>query len=367
MLKVLYLLNHAGKAGTESYVYSLIQRLNNKRIKAYFAYNEEGLLVDRLKELGVETFQITMRNPFDLKAVWQINKLCRKLDIDLIHTHYLRENYISLLSRLINPKVKVIYTNHFILRNNAVQRLFNRLLTPLEYKMIAVCNNGKKMLISNGVKESRIDVIFNGVDPSDWQEPVKSTMREELGIGEDEFVFLCASRFAHDKGHKYLVDSIALLKRMTDRSFKFVLAGDGPLLDDVKKQVKQLELTDDIIFAGFRKDIKNLFYGSDVYVNSSQHEALSFLIIEAMASGLPVIVTDMGGNRDIVNPETDCGLMVEYNNPDSMAGAMLKLMNDDALRKHFSINALKAVNDKFNLDKKVDETYNLYESAFKKG
>jgi glycosyltransferase involved in cell wall biosynthesis len=366
VLKVLYLLNHAGKAGTERYVYSLIDRLNNNKIKAYFAYNEEGLLVERLKNIGVETFRIKMRSPFDLKAVWELNRLCRKLGIDLIHTHYLRENYISLLSRLINPRVRVMYTNHFILRNNAVQRVFNRLLTSLEAKIIAVCNNGKKMMVSNGIKKSRIEVIFNGVDLNDWSEPVKSTMRQELLIGEAEFVFLCASRFAHDKGHRFLVNSVAELKKMTDRPFKCVLAGDGPFFEDVKHQVEEMKLKDDIIFAGFRKDIKNFFYGSNLYVNSSEHEALSFLIIEAMASGLPVIATDMAGNGDIVNPETNCGILVEYNNPRSMAEAIFKLMNDEELMKRFRENALKAVREKFNLDKIVDETYNLYEVSCKK-
>ena len=76
--------------------------------------------------------------------------------------------------------------------------------------------------------------------------------------------------------------------------FTLVLAGDGPLLEPTKAQVQELGLEDCVKFIGFRKDIKNLYKGSDLYVNSSQHEALSFLIIEAMAAGLPVIATDMG-------------------------------------------------------------------------
>ena len=67
MIRVLYLLNHAGKAGTERYVQTLIEKLNNKRIKAYFAYNEDGLLVERLRSIGVETYRIPMKNPLILK------------------------------------------------------------------------------------------------------------------------------------------------------------------------------------------------------------------------------------------------------------------------------------------------------------
>ena len=85
-------------------------------------------------------------------------------------------------------------------------------------------------------------------------------------------------------------------------------------------------------FIGFRKDIKNLYKGADLYVNSSQHEALSFLIIEAMAAGLPVIATDMGGNSDIVNDEAGCGMLVEYDNPDSMAVAIEVLSGGPGFR-----------------------------------
>lgn len=365
MLKVLYLLNHAGKAGTERYVETLVQKLNNNGIKAYFAYNEEGLLVERMKELGVECFRIEMKNPFDIKAVIKLNKLCRKLGIDLIHTQFLRENYIALLSKLLNPGIKVFYTNHFILYNNAVLRMTNRMLNPLRSTIIAVCNKGRDMMISNGVDGRKIKVIFNGVDINYWGERIESSLREEFGIGQDEFVFLCASRFAHDKGHKFLINSVAELKKMTDRKFKCVLANDGPLFEECKNQVKELGLEKDVIFTGFRKDIKNLIYGSDLYINSSEHEALSFAIIEVLACGIPVIATNMAGNGDIINDETNCGMLVEYNDSKGLAAAINRVMGDKQLQKTFSENAQKAVKEKFNLDKVATETYNLYRISCK--
>ncbi|WP_010246062.1 glycosyltransferase [Acetivibrio cellulolyticus] len=365
MLKVLYLLNHAGKAGTERYVETLVEKLNNDKIKAYFAYNEEGLLVERLKELGLDTYRIEMKNPFDIKAVIELNNLCRKLDIDLIHTQFLRENYIALLSKLLNPKVKVFYTNHFILYNNKFLRITNRMLNPLRSTIIAVCNKGKDMMISNGVDGKKIKVIFNGIDVNYWAEKIESTMRKEFGIGEDEFVFLCASRFANDKGHKFLINSVAELKKLTDRKFRCVLANDGPLFEECKNQVRELGLENDVIFTGFRKDIKNLIYGSDLYINSSEHEALSFAIIEVLACGIPVIATNMAGNGDIINDETNCGILVEYNNSKGLAEAVNRIMSDKDLQRMLRENALKTVKEKFNLDKVAAETYNLYRESCK--
>jgi L-malate glycosyltransferase len=87
---------------------------------------------------------------------------------------------------------------------------------------------------------------------------------------------------------------------------------------------------------------------------------LSFLIIEALASGLPAIVTDMGGNRDIVNDQTGCGILVKYNDPENMAQAICRVMDDKVLLETMKYNAAKAIDEKFNLVKMIEHTYNLY-------
>ena len=236
-------------------------------------------------------------------------------------------------------------------------------MTRLQYRIIAVCNKGKDMLIENGNKASIIKVIFNAVDPEYWKKSEPSSLRQELSISDQDFVILCASRFAHDKGHAYLVKTIHALKSMTALPFKCVLAGDGPLLEETKNQVKALNLESDILFTGFRADIKNLFNGSDLYFNASEHEALSFLIIEALASGLPVVATDMGGNRDIVNDETQCGVLVEYNNAESSAVKIKHVMEDKELLENLKKNAFKAVENRFNINKAALDTYEVYEST----
>ena len=364
MLKVLYLLNYAGKAGTERYVETLVKYLNGEKIQAYFAYNEGGLLVERMQALGVPVRQLEMRRRFDRKAAKALAQLCREWEIDVVHCHYLREHYTALLAKKYNPHIRVVYTNHFVLANDMVTRLSNRWMDKRQDQMIAVCNKGRQQLIANGWSGERIQVIFNGVDPAAWAGTrADSTLRAELGLPEDRFVMLCASRFAHDKGHKYLINSLKRLTEISDVPFTMVLAGDGPLLEPAQAQVKALGLEEQVKFIGFRKDIKNLYKGSDLYVNASEHEALSFLIIEAMAAGLPVIATDMGGNRDIVNDKTGCGLLVEYDNPESMARAMKQLMENPALLAHCRDNAKKAIEETFEIHKLALDTYRVYEKA----
>ena len=129
--------------------------------------------------------------------------------------------------------------------------------------------------------------------------------------------------------------------------------------------MKELGLEDCVKFIGFRKDIKNLYKGSDLYVNSSRHEALSFLIIEAMAAGLPVIATDMGGNSDIVNDRAGCGLLVEYDNPESMASAMKRYLEEPDFTARCRERALATIEEKFEFHKMAAATCGVYEKALR--
>ena len=368
MMNVLYLLNFAGKAGTERYVESLVKYLSaDGLIRPFFAYNQGGLLVERLEGLGVPCRRVEMRRRFDKQAARDLAALCAEWGIDLVHCHYLREHYTALLAKKYRPGLRVVYTNHFVMANDFVTRFTNRIMDKRQDQIIAVCTRGKEQLIANGWSAERIQVIFNGVDPAAWAgSRADSSLRSELGLEEDRFVMLCASRFAEDKGHKYLIDSVKRLAGRTDRPFTLVLAGDGPLLEPSREQVKRLGLEGQVKFIGFRKDIKNLYKGSDLYVNSSLHEALSFLIIEAMAAGLPVIATDMGGNSDIVNDEAGCGLLVEYDNPDSMAGAMKRFLEEPELLETCRRRALETIAEKFEVHKMARATFGVYEKALER-
>lgn len=367
-MNVLYLLNYAGKAGTERYVETLVKYLSaDGRVNPFFVYNEGGLLVERMEAMGVPVRQLTMASRFDRKAARELAALCDEWDIDLIHCHYLRENYIAMLAKSYNKKIRVIYTNHFVLANNMVTRLSNRLLDKRQDQMIAVCNIGKDQLVKNGWSPEHIRVIFNAVDMEAWAgDRSDSTLRDELGIPEDRFVMLCASRFAHDKGHTYLIRSLKRLTEISDVPFTMVLAGDGERMEPTRALVKELGLTEDQVkFIGFRKDIKNLYKGADLYINSSQHEALSFLIVEAMAAGLPAIITDMGGNSDIIKGVQDGGLLVTYDDPESMAGAMKRFLEDGALLNVCKANALVNIEARFEVYKMCAATFEAYQAAVK--
>ena len=359
-LKILYLINHAGKAGTEKYVYNLVKTYNGVNADCYFAYSEPGLLLEQMEELGIPCFQLTMKNPFDIKAAKALAAYCREHKIDVIHTQYPRENYIAILSKRYYPKVRVVYTCHLTLKNSLPWRITNRIFTKHNHRIISVCNKGKELLIGNGVSADKIVVVFNGIIPSETVEK-NVEKRQEFGIDPDTFVITTLARYHIAKGLDYFTDSVNELKKMTDKKFVVLYVGDGELFDEVKTQIETLGLTNEIRQLGFRRDSQEILAMSDLYVNSAKcFEALSFAIVEALDHALPIVATDVGGNSDIVNDETNCGILVEYGDTKAMATAIKTMIEDEEGYRAFSENARKAALSRFNLEELLKETFRYY-------
>ncbi|NLH00335.1 MAG: glycosyltransferase, partial [Clostridiales bacterium] len=190
-MNVLYLINYAGKAGTEKYVENLVLILGKDKITPFFAYNIEGELSQKMREASVPSFQIDMGKRAVFSAAKKLAGYCRKNNIDVIHAQYPRENIIALMSKMYYGKPKVVMTNHLTLRTEGlsgkVWRILNRHFTPKNHRIIAVCNEGRDIMIENGVMPERIAVIFNGIEPAEV--PLRSdAIRKELDLSSDCFV-----------------------------------------------------------------------------------------------------------------------------------------------------------------------------------
>lgn len=361
-MKVLYLLNYAGKGGTEKYVRDLVGEYHGKKAECFFAYNEEGLLLEQLRTLGVKCFHIPMKSVFDIGAARSVAKLCKEHGIDVVHTQFPRENYIAVLAKLFNKKIKVFNTSHLIMHQGGVWKILNKILSPYNERVFAVCNCGKDTLVSNGVKAERIEVVLNGIR---FPENTEKTLRKELSIPEETFVISALTRYSAEKGLHFLVDTINEMKKRNVSGFKFVIAGDGVMYDEITGKIDALGLRDAVHQIGYRNDTANVLASSDMFVNLSSTEALSFAIIEALSHGLPVVATDVGGTGDIINRETACGTLVEYGNVSACADAIIKLMDDKQNYSLCSENAIKAVKDRFDIQKVFDTVFSRYEESLK--
>lgn len=358
-MNVLYLINFAGQGGTERYVLSLAQGLQGqKNIKAYLAYNEDGLLRERMEEMGAPVFRVGMPGRFSLKSAKSIARLCCEHRIDVIHTQFLRENYLALMSKFFYKKPRVVYTNHIIQANDPLTRHTNRILSRNQHAVIAVCTPGREQLIRNGIPSGKIWLIHNGVDPADWQRLPGSTVRQEAGVPDGVPVILFAARFTEEKGHSALLDA---LSGLGDTPYHVLLAGDGELRGDTEKRAAESGLAERLTFLGFRNDMRAVMSATDICVNASSTEACSFSILESLAMGIPQAVADAGGNSDLIDGQN--GILFSRNDPDALTNALRLLLTDADLRKKLSVNAAESAAERFTLEGMLNATYTIYQGG----
>lgn len=366
MLNVLHLIHYLGNGGSEKYICSLAEKLHNRLCNFTIAYCVEGHGEEPFQELGIDLIRMEMNSPIDIRAARMLKRLCEQRSIDVIHTHFLRENYIGILSKILGNKVKIINTRHMLFENSKLVIWANRLICRLDDKIIAVSGHVREQLLREGILPEKVELIYTGIDLKQWNTPASGSFRKEFGIAEDEILVTSAARFSAEKGHDFFIDAVKYFKeqvrdnRISIPKLRFILAGEGELLDSITGKVKTYGLDADIIFTGYRRDMKNILESSDVFISHSSSESFGISILEAMAAGLPIISTDSGGTREIVIDRLKSGILIDYGDTKAFSDALISLLTNKDLRNSFVSNGRHVVEKYFNLDKTAEETYNLY-------
>ena len=358
-MKILYLINYAGSGGSERYVELLARYYHGSKAQCGLCYNVDGPLVEKMKALDIPVYQLPMKSIADISAAKKLAKIVKDGEYDVIHAQYPRENYIAILSKMFGCKARIVFTSHLISEQPPVWRLLNRIFTPHDHAVLTVCTYGKEVLERGGVARDKIRIVFNGVDAPAAPRQDRTVLRE-FGIADEEKVITILTRFSEEKGVPFLLRSIAKLKEKTAVPFRLLLVGTGPDFDRDKALIPELGIEDKVVLTGFRTDTARLLAASDIYLNSSSSEAMSFAILEAMAAGLPLVLTHVGGNPELVNTGEICGLLAPYGDEDAYAGAIAKLLEDDALRARYAAAARAKAEGEFDLYNLLDKLFEIY-------
>ena len=359
-MKVLYLINYAGSGGSERYVELLAKYFHNNKCSCGLCYNVSGALVEKMAALGVPTHRLEMKSILDLAAAKKLAQLVKTQGYDVIHAQYPRENYIAILAKAFGCRARIVFTSHLIMEQPPVWKLLNRFFTPKNHAVLTVCTHGREVLQRNGVAKDKIRIVFNGVDAKAAPAADRAVLAE-FGVKENERILTILTRFSEEKGVPFLLRSTAKLKEKTDVPFRLLVVGTGPDFDRDRELVPQLGLQDTVILTGFRTDTAELLAASDIYLNSSSSEAMSFAILEALGAGLPLVVTDVGGNPELVNTGEVCGLLAPYGDEDAYASAMQRLLEDDALRARYAAAARAKAEGEFDLYNLLDKLFEIYQ------
>ncbi len=352
--------------GAERLAIELSRRLADRFGMTVICLEEPGALADTLNVSGIDVIALRRQQGFRPSLARTIAELTRAHDIDLLHCQQYSPYVYGSLARLLRPSLRVIYTEHGRLGDgppSLKRKTINPLLAPLPHGIFAVSHDLRRHMLSEGFPASRVGVIANGIAVGNTPgETDRRGARAELLIPPDAAVFGTAARLDPVKDLGTLIDAFAKV-RWKMSSARLVIFGDGPEREELVRRARAQRVSESVVFAGYRADVRALLPACDVYVNSSVSEGISLTILEAMAAKLPVIATRVGGTPEVVN-DGESGVLVPARDADALARAMLAVARDDLRRAGLAANGRAIVEARFTLDRMIDDYAHAYHTAY---
>jgi glycosyltransferase involved in cell wall biosynthesis len=361
-LRILHITESNGFSGGVNQSYQLAKGLSAMGHINYFAAPENGILYQMVKKENFNAFNFKPNGSLDIKTIKNLKKLFEEYRFDVVHTHHSRAHHYSFIAKKISDYKPVI-----IASRRVIHPIPKNIFAEIRYKSkdidayIAVCEYVKKILTDYGIDEKKVFVIYSGVDTKRFRpQDVDFEFKKSLRLNNNDFVISHIGNFSDEKGQIYTVKAAKILADKGYR-FKLLFAGMRTDSEDIKKLFKDNQLSLDYgVFLGLRMDVENILNITDISVNSSiRGEALSGSIRESLASGVPVVASDIGGNSEIVKDGYN-GFLFKPSKYEDLAQKIEIFVKNHNLRKEFSQNAIKTIENKFTIDRMVDDTLRLY-------
>jgi L-malate glycosyltransferase len=367
-IKIAFVLHVMQVAGAEMLVAETIHRLGKKLDPIVLCLDGVGQLGEQIQSEGVPVIPLGRRPGLDFPTIGNLAQEIRNYGVEIVHAHQYTPFFYSSLAKLrASRRFHLIFTEHGRHYPDVVsnkRRFVNRwFLSRLADEINAVCRFSAEALERNdGFSGHPIEVIENGIDVGRYLPAAnRSAIRKALGLDPLRRYVACIARFHPVKDHEMLIrafDNVAREQPDVD----LLLAGDGPLRNTLELMVSDLGLSGRVRFLGVRRDVPDLLRASDVFTLTSVSEAASLTLLEAMASSLPVVVTDVGGNPEIVRQGVD-GFLVPRGDSAAAGQAFNKLLSKPDLAQRMGESARDRVLDRYRLDRTIGLYYERYAAA----
>jgi glycosyltransferase involved in cell wall biosynthesis len=342
--------------GVETHILTLLKHINRRD----FSYTlispvSEGFEKKALA-LGAQVTPIPNFKPLNIRVLSSIAALLRKGEIDLTHIHSpaaaISGRLASVAAGLpivvtVHAPSVAYYGDRQTIRARTGRSIYINLDRLLNYtatrRLVYVSNRVYEDCISRRISPSdRSVVIHNGID----LEPYRITdrdasnlrIRSELNVAPGTPVITYTGRLAEEKGLDVLIEAINILFHQGQTNFAVWLIGAGASEAELVNKVKSYGLADQVTFLGYQEQVTKYLLASDCFVMPSRHEAMSIALMEAMAAGLPCVVSDVGDNARLVE-DGQGGLVVPTNSPAQLAIALERLLAEPQLREKMGANA----------------------------
>ncbi len=326
----------------------------------------------RITAPDVQLFQLHKREGHDLGFYLRLWRLLRQLRPDIVHSRNLAalEAQICTLGLWRTRRVHGEHGREIgdVDGSNRKYLMLRRGMRLLIHSYIAVSRDLQQWLISSvGVDERRVTQIYNGVDHQRFHPGTVKPLAilPQRWLEHSDIVIAgTVGRLTPVKDQQTLLRAVAALREQDitlGKRLRLILVGDGPLREELVALAETLGLGDVVWFAGDRSDVPELLQAMDVFVLPSLGEGISNTVLEAMACGLPVIATAVGGNLELVR-DGDNGALVPVGDPDALAARLGELLNDEARRARAANNALQFVQDHFHWENTVRKYQYVYDN-----
>jgi len=299
--------------------------------------------------------------------VWRLRRMVRALNPKVVHSQVAFSMPWQIMGILLSGSRRVVFTQHNEYQNwkPLLARVRIRLYFLVFFRFIH-----RYTCVSEKVRQSLCDlvgkspeqfvVIPNSVNtniffPDTLQ---RKKQRDELGVPPTTFLAGMVARFSPQKGHHYLIEAARVLKERNVGG-KFLLVGVGELEADIKAMVSRYGLEDTVIFYGQATEVHCVLQALDCFVLPSLWEGMPLALLEAMASGIPVIATEVAGTREVIH-HLQNGLLIPPKNVESIVEAFVQLKNGAQLRNNLAQQALMEVRDKYSVQANVNAYLKLY-------
>jgi glycosyltransferase involved in cell wall biosynthesis len=364
MPRVLQVVLSLNPGGTERLVVELARRLHAELPTAVCCLDSAGAWAAGLQADGIAVTALARRPGFRPGLARGVSRAARAHGATVVHAHQYSPFVYSALARAFHRGPPVVFTEHGRLSDagpSAKRRRANRLLRRYAGSVFAVSKDVRAHLLAEGFLDDRVGVIYNGIDvgpPPDAA--TRAAVRRDLGVSDADIVIGTIARLDPVKDLGALLVAASRLAE-TSLPCTTVVIGDGDERPNLEAQAATLGIANRVRFLGHREDARRWLAGCDVYANSSTSEGVSLTILEAMAAGLPVIATNVGGTPEVVTE--DCGVLVPPREPEALADAICQLGESAGRRRLLGAAGRTRVEARFTLDRMVASYQSAYQSA----
>lgn len=335
----------------------LMERGYNVRVLAFKGW---GPISENLGKMGIECVSLSGWGRFDIRVLWRYFLYLLRFPPDVIIAFLYRAYIPTRIFGWILGILNISSVRDVQEWMNPFQKLIDRVTAPLSF-VIYACSRGVSEFLNEkvGIPKECIVTILNGIDVDDYQINVDRDKKlRELGMGLHGLVVGTVCRMHEPKkGIKFLLEAARNLQKKID--FHLLLVGGGKDEERLKEMAGEMGVK--ATFLGERVDVAELLSVMDVFVLSSLYEGLPVSLLEAMASGLPVVVTNVGGMPEVVI-DGETGFIVEPGQVEQLSESIKELLLDNNLRRRFGESGFQRVKKNFSIEKTVDKIEILWKN-----